>query len=147
MEILSRWRLKSINSDVPLYDANSRTYGIIVGGELVDVPEEVFLKLFERIEMPYDLSGTAIRIPPQEQAPAAMLSPMERFRASVSEQTLKRLAERGPEEGMKATIGFFKNLGMTKEDVMDTLGVATNDYPPEIIAILGREIDLMYDEA
>jgi hypothetical protein len=62
MEILSRWKLRKIISDVPLYDPINKTYGVIIGDDLVEIPEDLFLKLFERIELPHDKSARAFYI-------------------------------------------------------------------------------------
>ncbi len=42
------YQLKKINSDVPLYDEKTKTFGILIDDELVEIPKDIFHLLFEK---------------------------------------------------------------------------------------------------
>ena len=48
-----RYNFKGFES-IPLYDKESKTYSVMVRGELVEIPEDIFHKLFEEERYEYN---------------------------------------------------------------------------------------------
>jgi hypothetical protein len=139
MEILSRWKLRKINSDVPLYDPAKKTYAVIIDDDMVDIPEDLFLKLFERIELPHDKSARAFYLD-AKRAEESLETDHPEFDTLA---TLRQRAIRGLKDQMKIMI----RLGYSKDETIQKI----KEMIPE--PLLVHEADIMqmigaaYDDA
>jgi hypothetical protein len=102
-----KYVLKKIDSVVPLWDSQNKTFSIIVEGELVEIPEEVFRKLFRE----------------------ESIEPMSFFKVdknkikegtSVSEDVFNEYVNKlKSDENVKALINFFKSANVSKNEVKE----------------------------
>ena len=139
MEILSRWRLRRINSDVPLYDPTNKTYGVIIDDDLVEIPEDLFLKLFERIELPHDKSARAFYLD-AEQAEESLKTDHPDFDTLAS---LKTRALAGLKDQMKIMIRLNFSKEATIEKVREMIPQSLMIHETDIMQM----ISTAYDEA
>jgi hypothetical protein len=142
MEILSRWRLRHINSDVPLYDPVNKTYGIIIGDDMVDVPEDLFLKLFERIELPHDKSARAFYLD-AERATESLNTDTPELDTLAQ---LKIRAFQGLKEQMMIMIRLNFNKEETIEKVREMLPQSLINHETDIMQMISSAYDDALEE-
>ena len=147
VEILSRWKMRKINSNVPLYDPVKRTYMIIVDSDTIDVPEDIFLKLFKRVEAPLDGSASGFIDLPQEESKT---SSVEEFRSFLEKNIPKFESEAADiEHKMRAAMRFYLNLGLNRESIIELLTSQARSkfsVSETYISLIRDEVNKIIDE-
>jgi hypothetical protein len=103
-----KYVLKKIETNVPLYDPDKKTYLIVVEGELVDIPEEIFHRLFKEEEIkPVEFLNNKI-------------NPFSKFESKTSKEIIQEYAsELKNDSSVKALINFLKSNNKTVFEVKE----------------------------